>query len=107
MTGNKFLLEIYNDKVINTISVGHQFAVVDMQERDFKWVSGLPDKTLIVSGAETGSVPMFYNGKIYLPITQFKQDAALYEIDPETAVATKGITVVGASEIRTVGHLSN
>jgi hypothetical protein len=50
---------------------------------------------------------MFYNGKIYLPITQFKQDAALYEIDPETAVATKGITVVGASEIRTVGHLSN
>ncbi len=106
LTDDKFFLEIYNEKNFNTISVGHQYGIVDMSDKTFKWVTGVPDKTLITSGAETGSVPLFYAGKLYLPITEFKKDAAVYIIDPETAKATKGITIKGVSEIRSLGHLS-
>ena len=105
ITDDKFFLEIYNEKTFNTMSVGHQYGIVDMSDKTFKWVTGVPDKTLITSGAETGGVPMFYNGKLYLPITEFKQDAAVYVVDPETAVAKKGITIKGVSEIRSLGHL--
>ncbi len=107
MVDHIFLLEIYNDYSINTISVGHQFAVVDMQNQTLTAVSGLPAKNLITSGTETGGVPMYYDGTIYLPITEFGSDAAIYAVDPETAVATKQFTVKGATEIRTIGALCN
>ncbi|MDO4161195.1 MAG: DUF4374 domain-containing protein [Prevotellaceae bacterium] len=105
ISGDKFLLEIYNDYNISSISVGHQFAIVSMGDKDFKWITGLPAKNLITSGAETGGVPMTRNGKIYLPITQYGSDAVIYIVDPETAVATKGITLVGVTEVRTLGYL--
>ena len=106
MTGSKFLLEIYNEKNINTMTAGHQFALVDMAEKKFTWVSGIPAKNQITSGAETGGVPMFADGVIYLPITQFGQDASIYIVDPETAEAKKGITLKGVTEIRTLGKLN-
>lgn len=106
MTGSKFLLEIYNEKNITTITPGHQFAIVDMENKNFTWVSGIPAKNQITSGAETGGVPMFADGIIYLPITQFGQDAAIYLVNPDTGVATKGITIKGVTEIRTLGKLN-
>lgn len=106
MTGSKFLLEIYNEKNINTITVGHQFALVDMAAKKFTWVSGLPAKNLITSGVETGGVPMYADGVIYLPITQFGQDASIYVVNPETGEAAKGITLRGVTEIRTLGKLN-
>lgn len=107
MTGSIFLLEIYNDKSITTISAGHQFAVVDMDNKTFKWVTGLPAKNLITSGTETGGVPMYHAGTIWLPITQFGSDASLYAVDPLTAAATKKATIKGATEIRTIGYIGN
>ncbi len=106
MTGSKFLLEIYNEKNITTITPGHQFAIVDMDTQKFTWLSGVPTKNLITSGAETGGVPMFADGVIYLPITQFGQDAAIYLVNPDTGVAIKGITIKGVTEIRTLGKLN-
>ena len=106
MTGSKFLLEIYNEKTINTMTAGHQFALVDMDTRSFTWLSGIPPKNLITSGSETGGVPMYADGTIYLPITQFGQDASIYLVNPNTGVATKGITVKGVTEIRTIGKLN-
>lgn len=105
MTGNIFLLEIYNEKNITTISAGHQFALVDMANKTFKWVTGLPAKNLITSGTETGGVPMYHDGSIWLPITEFGKDASVYTVDPQTAVATKKCTIKGATEIRTVGFI--
>ena len=105
MTGSTFLLEIYNEKTINTMTAGHQFALVDMERKQFTWLSGIPAKNQITSGTETGGVPMFADGVIYLPITQFGQDACIYLVNPETGVATKGITIKGATEIRTLGKL--
>ena len=106
MTGSKFLLEIYNEKNINTITAGHQFALVDMAAKKFTWLSGIPAKNLITSGAETGGVPMYADGVIYLPITQFGQDACIYIVNPETGEAKKGITLKGVTEIRTLGKLN-
>ena len=106
MTGSKFLLEIYNEKNINTMTAGHQFALVDMESKKFTKLSGIPTKNLITSGSETGGVPMFADGTIYLPITQFGQDACIYLVNPETGVATKGITIKGVTEIRTLGKLN-
>lgn len=106
MTGSKFLLEIYNEKTINTMTAGHQFALIDMESQTFTWISGIPTKNLITSGSETGGVPMYADGTIYLPITQFGQDASIYLVNPNTGVATKGITIKGATEIRTIGKLN-
>lgn len=105
MTGNIFLLEIYNEQTITTISVAHQFAVVDMANKTFQWVTGLPAKNLIMSGNETGGVPMYHDGYIWLPITKYGEDTSLYKVDPQTAVATKQLTIKGATEIRTVGYI--
>ena len=46
-----------------------------------------------------------YNGKVYLPITTYGADVSIYIINSETAVVTKGITVKGVREIRTLGYL--
>lgn len=106
ITDSKFLLEIYNEKNINTMTVGHQFAIVDMASKKFTWLSGIPTKNLITSGTETGGVPMYADGILYLPITQFGQDATIYQVNPETGVATKGISIKGVTEIRTLGKLN-
>lgn len=105
ISGDKFLLEIYNDLKPTTISSGHQFAIVSMGSKDFKMVTGLPAKNQITSGAETGGVPLSHDGKIYLPITTYGADACIYVINPESAVATKGITIKGVREVRTVGYI--
>ena len=106
ITGSKFCLEIYNDLAITTITPGHQFAIVDMESQSFQWITGIPSKSQILSGAETGGVPLFADGKLYLPITVFGEDASIYIVNPTTAEATKGITLKGVYEIRTLGKLS-
>ena len=74
--------------------------------KKFTWLTGIPTKNLITSGTETGGVPMYADGILYLPITQFGQDAAIYQVNPETGVATKGISIKGVTEIRTLGKLN-
>ena len=41
ITDSKFLLEIYNEKNISTITVGHQFAIVDMATKKITY--GIPN----------------------------------------------------------------
>lgn len=105
MTDDKFLLEIYNDRNIETLSVGHQFAIIDMSEKKLTWLTGLPAKGDIISGSESGGVPCYHNGYIYLPITKRGEDASIYKVDINTAAATKITTITGAEEIRSIGYL--
>lgn len=106
VTGSVFLLELYNEKEVTTITVGHHYALVDMERKTFTKVTGLPAKNLITSGAETGGVPLSADGVIYLPVTEYGHDAAIYLVNPTTGVATKGITLKGVKEIRTIGKLN-
>lgn len=105
ITGSKFLLELYDDKTPTSTGAARHYAVIDMESKSHVDVTGLPDKLNITSGQTTGDVPMVYDGKIYIPITQRGGYAALYNVDPDTGVATKGITVTGAASIRSVGYL--
>lgn len=105
ITGSKFLLELYDDKTPTSTGAARHYAVIDMETKSHVEVTGLPDKLNITSGSTTGDVPMVHDGKIYIPITQRGGYAALYNVDPNTGVATKGITVTGAATIRSVGYL--
>ena len=105
ITGSKFLLELYDDKTPTSTGAARHYAVIDMETKSHVEVTGLPDKLNITSGQTTGDVPMVHDGKIYIPITQRGGYAALYNVDPNTGVATKGITVTGAATIRSVGYL--
>ena len=105
ITGSKFLLDLSDDKTPTSTGAARHYAVIDMETKSHVDVTGLPDKLNITSGQTTGDVPMVYDGKIYIPITQRGGYAALYNVDPDTGVATKGITVTGAASIRSVGYL--
>lgn len=106
LTGSKFLLELYNEREVSSTGPGHQFGIIDMDTRGAKWVTGLPAKNLITSGAATGGVPCYADGVVYLPITQYGSDAVVYVVDIETAAARPGITLRGVTEVRTLGKLS-
>lgn len=105
ITGSKSILELYDDKTPTSTGAARHYAVIDMVTKSHVDVTGLPDKLNITSGSTTGDVPMVYDGKIFIPITQRGGYAALYNVDPNTGVATKGITVTGAATIRSVGYL--
>lgn len=102
ISGHRFLLEIYNDTKPTLASMAAQYGIVDMEVKTFDWITNLPSKgTVKYSG-----IPMIYNNKIYLPLTEYSKNAALYIVDASETKATKGLSVTGATEIRAIGHLS-
>ncbi|MDR0415655.1 MAG: DUF4374 domain-containing protein [Prevotellaceae bacterium] len=103
VTGSYFLLELYNDlppASVNTAAT--QYGVVDMANKTFKWVTGIPAKDKITG---TG-LPMAYGGKIYFPIAVEGDAPAIYVINPASAEGAKGISVDGASAINAVGRIA-
>lgn len=102
ISDHRFLLEMYNDKVPTLASEAAQYGIVDMSAKTFNWITGLPSKgTVTYSG-----IPMVYKGQIYLPLTEFGQNAALYVVNPSSNQATKSISVIGATQIRAIGNLT-
>jgi hypothetical protein len=99
---NYFLIEIYNEKEVTVNTAATQYAVLDMESKSFRPVSGIPAKETIIN---TG-LPTSFDGKIYFPITAEASNPAIYIIDPVTAGATKGISVAGATSINAIGRLS-
>lgn len=106
VTDDIYLLQFYDTKTPGNTSVAHQYALADMSEKRFTWLSGIPAKNQIRSGENTAGSPLFDGGVLYLPLTSYGADAALYRVNPYTGVATKGITVKGCSEIRAIGRLT-
>lgn len=102
IAGHRFLLEIYNDKAVTLASEATQYGIVDMSAKTFEWITGLPDKSTITY---TG-IPMVYKESIYLPITVLNKNAAVYTVKPSENKATKNISIIGASQIRAIGHLT-
>lgn len=108
LTGSKFILEIYRDKGVRDLMIipTTQFAIVDMDSKNFTWVTGIPDRNKIVSGGTSGSIPLYHNGKVYIPITESGQQPAIYIADITTGEAHKGAVIKGATEIRALGFLT-
>jgi hypothetical protein len=101
ITGDYFLLELYNDLVTSATGAATQYGVVNVSSKTFNWITGIPAKDKITA---TG-LPTAYDGKMYFPITAEAADPAIYVIDPATASAEKGLTVTGATSINAIGRL--
>ncbi len=101
ITESYFLLEVYNEVTPATpaTAAASQYVVVNAAQRSLEWVNGLPDKDEVIS---TG-LPYSSGGVIYFPMTAGSDDATIYIIDPETATATKGVTIIGAESISAIG----
>ncbi|OAV69703.1 hypothetical protein Barb6XT_00339 [Bacteroidales bacterium Barb6XT] len=102
ITGDYFLLQMYNTPNQTAEAVWSVLAVVDVAKKTYREVSGLPALDKIAS---VGSTPYAGDGKIAVPIVSDNEYPYLYIIDPVTATATKGLEVI-AEGITAVGKLT-
>lgn len=107
ITQDYFLLQMYTDGVAGMMTgknaVVTELAIFKAEEGKLTTVSsGMPQQSSITSlGA-----PFCTNGVAYIPVvTNDGSSPALYKIDPTTATATKGVSIV-ADEVAAVGMLS-
>lgn len=98
-----FLLCLYNDLTVSVSGATTQYGIVNMEAKTFTWLQGeFPSKDQISDSGD----PMSYDGKMYLPVTVTGADPAIYIIDPATAIASKGVSISGASNINAIGRLT-
>ncbi|MDR1557470.1 MAG: DUF4374 domain-containing protein [Tannerellaceae bacterium] len=102
ISGNYFLLQMYNTPNQTSEAIWSVLAVVDVEKKTYKEVTGLPAVDKITS---IGSTPYAGDGKIAVPIVSKDEYPHIYIIDPATAVATKGLEIV-ADGITAVGKLT-
>ncbi|MFV0290728.1 MAG: DUF4374 domain-containing protein [Mangrovibacterium sp.] len=101
IAGTKFLVNFWNDAEKLAFT---RYAIVDVSAKSLKWVSGdFPSYDNIESVGE----PMSYNGKAHIPATATGENPAIYVVDSETGVATKGASFNGATAIDGLGYLTN
>lgn len=103
VTEDKFLLEVYNEPVAIGTAIpfglaATQFAIVDMSNKSFNLIKGIPAKADLVDLMGV-SWPYVFQGKLYMGISTSLEPARIYVIDPQTTAAKKGIKVVGAAAI--------
>ncbi|SEF98523.1 DUF4374 domain-containing protein [Parabacteroides chinchillae] len=98
-----FLLLMYDRPLTESGFVAKELAVYKGEDKKLTYVTGMPS-TDIISGF--GNSPYSENGKVYMPVTTTDgNQPAIYQIDPKTAVATKGVTVE-SEQISGVGKLT-
>jgi hypothetical protein len=102
ISGNYFLLQMYNKPNQTKESIWSVLAVVDVEKKTYKEVSGLPALEDITS---IGSTPFAEDGIIAVPIVSKNEYPHLYIIDPVKATATKGLEIE-ADGITAVGKLT-
>ena len=101
ITGNYFLLLMYDRPFSQKGYTANQMAVYDADAKKLTYVTGLPGKD-VISGF--GNTPFMDNGVANVAVTTTEGQPAIYQIDPATAKATKGLTVT-ATQITGVGKL--
>lgn len=71
----------------------NKLAVINLETKSFQWVTGLPEAATISDFSMTNYSPE--NGIAYLGITTTDNKSAVYKVDANTAVATRGLEVTG------------
>lgn len=97
-----FLLLMYDRPFSQKGYTANQLAVYKGESKSLTYVTGLPSSD-IVSGF--GNEPYTVDGKAYVAVTTNDGNPAIYQIDPATATATKGITVE-SNQIGGIGKLT-
>jgi hypothetical protein len=100
--GSKFLMLMY-DSVLEPAKTmtATELAIFDAEAATLTPVKGLPAASSI-SGF--GSTPYAEGGKVYVPVTLTEDYPAIYVIETESAIATKGLSI-HATQISGVGRL--
>ena len=102
ITGDYFFLQMMTTAE-STGEDAKKFAIFNAAgSGSFTWITGMPAADKVGSFAKT---PLADGGKFYMPVTTTDADAAIYEVDPVTATAVKGVTV-NSTSISAVGRLT-
>ncbi len=99
--GNKFLLLMYDRPLTEKGFIANELAIFNAEAETLTYITGLPEPKEITS---FGTTTFCENGKIYVTITTATGYPAIYAIDSNTAVATKGVEIE-ATQINGVGCL--
>jgi hypothetical protein len=102
ISGNYFLLQMYNTPNQTSEAVWSILAVVDVEKKTYREVTGLPATENITS---IGSTPYAGDGKIAVPVVSKDEYPHIYIIDPATATAVKGLEII-AEGVAAVGKLT-
>ncbi|MFN8416379.1 MAG: DUF4374 domain-containing protein [Cytophagaceae bacterium] len=99
----KFLLQMYTDEN-STSSTKNKYAIADVVNKQFTWVTGLPAASDIL---HISRLPHVASDKqtVSVGITTAADGPYVYRINASTAVATRGLKVE-AGVITTLGELS-
>lgn len=99
ISGNYFLLLMYDKPITASDKVANQLAVFDASTGKLTYVEGIPSD---VSGF--GNTPYIENGNAYIAVTAQSGYPAVYKVNPVKATATKGL-VVNVTQLNGVGKL--
>ena len=100
-SGDAFLLVMYDKAIAPGATLNATgLAIFNSKTGKVQMVTGLPSTV-----SSIGKTIFAANGSVYIPVNVTDGDAAIYRIDTTTAVATKGITVKGASDITGFGYM--
>ena len=96
-----FLMLMYDRPLTETGFTANQLAIFKAGDKRLTAVTGLPAAELI-SGF--GNAPYTEDGTVYLTVSTTDGHPAIYKINPESAVATAGVSVE-ATQVSGVGRL--
>ena len=103
MSGNYFLLRMYDRPLTETGYVANQLAVFDADAKTLTYVSGLPSTDVITDFSRN---PYKENGAFYMTISTSDGHPGVYRIDAATAKATRVLTVENAATVNGLGRLT-
>lgn len=99
---SKFLMLMYDSRFEpGKTMVANQLAIFDAESMAMTYVSGLPATDKISS---FGNTPYTEEGKTYIAVTTTDSYPTIYVIDNNSAIATKGLTVM-ATKVGAVGRM--
>lgn len=100
--GTTYALQMYTHPAdMSSSSLRTRFAIVDVEKQSFRWVTGLPDSSVITSVSK----PYASTGTIAFALTTNSEHPFIYQIDAATATATKGVEVI-AEGVSGLGKLT-
>lgn len=102
ISDDNFLVLMYDRPFSQKGYTANQLAIYKGSTKKLTYVTGLPAAD-IISGF--GNTPYMENGIAHIAVTTTDGQPAVYQIDPQTAIATKGVTVT-AEQISAVGKLT-
>lgn len=103
ITEDYFLMLMYDNPFTADTYTANQIAIFKASDKTLTYVKGIPASDIIYS---FGKDPYIENGVAHMAITTTDgSQPAIYQINPKTATATKGITVESA-EVSAIGKLA-